>query len=191
MAANEIAERLAAACWVQAGSAGGEAIADYTPAQLRYRSYVGFQNRIITTVDGQTVPLIILPLDHTFSRNETAVFAMRHATVGPSGPALAPTDRSSYPLLAEAAGAYANVWVQPILLAWLGDDLSAPTFMPMGLVGGASDVPDDLSIDTFDAIAVLLPSEDDVALAGDFSVLVLKHPPREADTIVLQVLPVS
>ncbi len=187
MAANEIAERLAASAWVQCGSDGGESLADFDPAQLRYRSYVGFQNRIITTVNAALIPIIILPLDRTLSRSECAVFAHRHGTAGPTGD---PEDsRQTYPVYDEPAASYAQVFCQPIMLSWLGPDLSAPLYMPFGIAPGPVSVPDDQPLDTFDALAVLLPWADGAAFAGDFSVLVLKHPKLEGETIVQAVLP--
>lgn len=184
MAANEIAERLAASCWVQCGSTGGEGIADFDPADLRYRSYVGFNNRILTTTNAQMVPLIVLPLDRILSRSECAVFAFRHATVGPQS-----GSREGYPIYSTPAETYAQIFAQPIMLSWLGDDLSAPDFMPFGLFPGPNTIAAGEPLDTFDAIAVVLPTVDNVGLAGDFSVLVLKHPPIEGETVVEAVLP--
>lgn len=187
MSANEIAERLAAACWVQCGSVGGESIADLDPAQIRYRSYVGFQNRIITTTDATLVPLLVLPLDRTFSRDETALFVHRHGTVGPNDD---PDSREAYPLYSAPAGSYAQVFASPIMLSWLGPDFSSPLFMPFGLDPGPVSVPVGQPLNTFDAIAVLLPVADGDGFAGDFSVLVLKHPKIEGVTTIEAVLPV-
>lgn len=187
MAANEIAERLAASAWVQCGSDGGESLADFDPGQLRFRSLVGFQNRIITTNNGSLVPLIILPLDRTLSRAECAVFAHRIATAGPTGDQ--EETRQTYPVYDAPAASYAQVFCEPIMLSWLGDDLTAPAYMPFGLFPGPVSVPDDQPLDTFDALAVVLPSDAGVAFAGDFCVLVLKHPKIEGETIVQAVLP--
>lgn len=187
MSANEISERLAASCWVQCGSAGGEGIADLDPDQIRFRSRVGFKDEIITTSDAALVPCIVLQLDRVMSRTECAVFVHRHGTVGPNLDT--ETDRETYPIYATPEANYAQVFAQPILLEWLGDDLSSPTFMPFGLNPGPTTVPLATPLDQFDAIAVLLPVEDAGALAGDFSVLVLKHPKLEGTTTVLAVLP--
>lgn len=187
MAANEIAERLAASAWVQCGSDGGESLADFSPDQLRYRSLVGFQNRILTTTNPTLVPLIILPLDRTLSRAECAVFAHRHGTAGPTDDQ--EDTRQTYPVYDAPAASYAQVFCEPIMLSWLGDDLSSPTYMPFGLFPGPIVVPDDQPLDTFDALAIVLPVGDGVAFAGDFSVLVLKHPKIEGETVIQAVLP--
>jgi hypothetical protein len=187
LAANEVSERLAASCWVQCGSTGGEGIADLDPAQIRYRSRVGFQDRIITTVDATVVPCIVLPLDRTLSRSECAVFAHRHGTVGPN---LQEDDRETYPLFPVPDTNYSQVFCQPLLLEWLGDDLTTPLFMPFGLNPGPVSVPLGEPLDQFDAIAVLLPTEGGAALAGDFSVLVSKHAKIEGGTTLLSVLPI-
>lgn len=187
MAANEISERLRAAAWVQCGAApGGEGVDQFSPAQLRFRSYVGFKNRIITTVDGLTVPLILLELDEPCARSECAIYAFRHATVGAND-----VSRLSYPFLPIPAASYASVWAQPFQMAWLGPNLEAPTWYPMGLAPGPNAVPDGFNLDLFDAIAVLLPTVDGEASSGDFSVLVMNHPPLEGSTLVLQVLPAA
>ena len=189
MSANEIAERLAASAWVQCGSAGGEAVNALANNQIRFRSNVGFQQRIITTTDANAFPLLILPLDRTLNRNECAVFACRHGTQGPGATM---TDRSVYPFLTEPVPDVPQVFVQPILLEWLGPDLSAPQFYPFGLVVGVIPTapPVGANLDLFDAVAVLLPVPIANASSGDFSVLVLKHPPREGDTTIQAVMPV-
>lgn len=186
MAANEISERLAAAAWVQCGSQGGEGIADLDPDEIRYRSRVGFQDRIITTLDATVIPLLVLPLDRVLSRSECAVFVKRQSTVGPN---LDPEDRGTYPIFSVPEADYADVFASPIMLSWLGPDLGTPTYMPFGLNPGPTAVPDGEPLDTFDAIAVLLPTTGGQALSGDFSVLVLKHPKIEGGTTVEQVLP--
>lgn len=184
MAANEIAERLAAACWVRFGSVGGEAVNALDPSEVGYRSRVGFTNRIITTLDGTTAPLFILPLDRTMSRTECAVFAQRIATVGPND-----VSRLAYPLLFTPPADHANVAAEPILLAWLGDDLTNPTYMPFGLLPGPTDVPAGHSLDLFDAIAILLPL-DGAALSGDVCVMVWEHAkPEGADEPIEAALP--
>lgn len=188
MAANEIAERLAAACWVQCGSDGGEGGPNYlSNDQIRYRSYVGFQNRIITTTDASLVPVIVLPLDRTLSRSECAVFAQRVGTVGPNDTPL--TYRDTYPQYDAAAATYAQCFAQPIMLSWMGDDLSTPLYYPFGLYPGPIAVPDGEDLDTFDAIAIVLPAELGLAYSGDVSVLVLKHPKIEGTTTIEAVLP--
>lgn len=187
MAANEISERLAAAAWVQCGAAdGGEGVAVFTAAQLRFRSYVSFKNRIITTTAPGSVPLLLLELDRVFSRRECAVLAVRHGTVGPT-----PDSRVSYPSLGGPAADYSDVFAQPFHMDWLGPDLENPLWYPMGLLPGPQAVPGTFDLDLFNAVAVLLPVDATVAQSGDFSVLVLKHPPIEADTEVLAVLPVG
>lgn len=189
MAANEISERLAAAAWVQCGAVdGGEGIAQFSAANLRYRSYVGFQNRIITTVNVADAPLVILPLDRVMSRKEAAVFAVRHGTVGPTQSDLS---RPSYPIFEAAQASYPNVFAQPIHLDWMGANLASPTFYPMGLPPGPTAVPLGFDMDLFNAIAVLLPALAAVGQAGDFSVLVLKHAKIEGSTTVEQVLPAA
>ncbi|HKY36506.1 MAG TPA: hypothetical protein VJN18_11240 [Polyangiaceae bacterium] len=184
MAANEVKERLAAACWVQAGSSGGEAINAIDANEIRYRSLVGFRQEIITTTDMNGLPVLILPLDRTFSRKECAVFACRHATCGPNA-----ASRLPYPFLTAAPASVPQVFVQPILLEWLGPDLSAPTFFPFGIINGAipTSPPLGSNLDLFDAIAVLLPlPAPDAGASGDFSVLVLKHPPLEGTATELE-----
>jgi hypothetical protein len=187
MAANEISERLAAAAWVQCGAEdGGEGVAVFDVSQLRFRSYVSFKNRITTTTSPGEVPLLLLELDRVFSRRECAVFAVRHGTVGPT-----PASRASYPSLGGPAADYSEVFAQPFHMDWLGPDLENPTWYPMGLLPGPQAVPGTFDLDLFNAVAVLLPVTDGVAESGDFSVLLLKHPPIEGDTEVLSVLPVG
>jgi len=189
MAANEIANRLRAAAWVQCGAVdGGEGIDQFSADELRYRSYVGFQNRIITTVTAAEVPLILLPLDGVLTREECAVFGWRHGTVGPLN---VPTSRASYPALGAPGANYSQVFVQPFHLDWLGPDLSVPTWYPMGLLPGPQSVPTGFDLNLFNALAVLLPVVADVAQSGDFSVLVLQHPKLEGETVVETVLPVA
>lgn len=188
MAANEIAERLRAAAWVQCGALdGGEGVDQFDPSQLRFRSLVGFQNRIITTTNAEEVPVIVLKIDgEPCSRKECAVFAFRHGTVEP-----VPDSRASYPILSSAQANYANVFIQPCHLDWFGVDLSNPTWYPFGLNPGPFTVPAGFDLDLFNAIAVILPIADGVAQSGDFSVLVLKHPPIEGETVVEAVLPTA
>ena len=187
MAANEIAERLRAAAWVECGAVdGGEGVDTFDVDQLRFRSLVGFQNRIWTTVNAAEVPVMILKLDDVCSRRECAVFAFRHGTVEP-----VPDSRSSYPVLSSAQANYANVFVQPCHLGWFGPDLSNPLWYPFGLAPGPYTVPGDFDLDLFNAIAVILPIAGGVAQSGDFSVLVLKHPPIEGATVIEAVLPAS
>ena len=178
MSANEIAERLAAACWVQCGSSGGEAINALANDQIRFRSLVGFQQRIITTTDANAFPLLILPLDRAFARKECTVLANR---IGTAGPGATLVDRSVYPFLTEPVPDVPQVFVQPILLEWLGPDLTAPLFYPFGLVVGAVPTapPVGANLDLFDAIAVLLPVPIANASSGDFCIVVLEHPPLE------------
>jgi hypothetical protein len=189
MAANEIAERLAAACWVQCGGGDGEAVNALNNNRIRFRSLVGFQQRIITTTDAEAMPVLILPLDRTLNRIECAVIACRHATAGPG---LDFINRAVYPDLLAPVPDVPQVFVQPILLEWLGPDLANPTFFPFGIVNGVIPraPPVDSNLDLFDAIAVLLPVPVATASSGDFSILVLKHPPREGDTLVQAVMPV-
>ena len=190
MASNEISERLVAAAWVQCGGAGGEAINALDPTQIRFRSLVGFRQQIITTSDALALPVLILPLDRTLSRRECAVLAFRHATCGPFA-----GSREPYPTLFGAVPNVPNVFCHPFLLEWMGPDLTAPTFFPFGIINGLIPVVPPLgsNLDLFDAIAVLLPTIDVdpfTGLAGDFSVLVMKHPPMEGETTLLPLLPV-
>ena len=190
MASNEIAERLVAACWVQCGGAGGEAINALNPTQIRFRSICGFQQEIITTTDALALPVLILPLDRTLVRSECAVSATRVATCGPFA-----GSREPYPTLLAAVPEVPQVFTHPIMLEWLGDDLSAPTFFPFGIINGTIPVvpPEGANLDQFDAICVLLPTIDAdpfTGLAGDFCVVVMKHPPLEGDTALQPVLPV-
>lgn len=177
MAANEIAERFAAACWVQCGSSGGEAANVFDVAQLRFRSQIGFKNILITTTDVNTSPMIVLQLDRVFSRRETALIVNRLGTVEP-----VEGDRLSYPLLGGVPDGVSQVAAHPCLMAWFGTDLTAPDWMPWGL-GGSPDVPDGQSVDLFDAIAILLPLEEDDGLpsAGDFCVALFEHQRPEAE----------
>lgn len=187
MAANEIAERLAAMAWIQCGSAGGEAVNGLVGTQIRYRSRSGFQNRIITTEEADLLPVIVLPLDRAYSRAECAVFAVRLGSVGPGG-----TSRLNYPLLGGPLTDYPQCMAEPCMLEWFGPDLSAPTYMPFGLPPGPPGVPLGQSLELFDAIAVLLPVDDGeppLGRAGDVCVLVLKHPPAEGGTTVQPLLP--
>lgn len=184
MAANEIAERFAAACWVRLGSDGGEAINTLANDQIGYRSRIGFTNRIITTLIPQTVPLIVLPLDRVLSRRETAVFANRIATVEPFA-----GERYGYPFVQLALPDTPQVMVQPIMLAWLGADLSNPDWMPFGLLPGPNTVPGDSDLNLYDAIALLLPYNSG-ALSGDVCVGIFEHPQPDAEDEPLEeVLP--
>lgn len=185
MAANEIANRFAAAAWVRCGGAGGEAPNSLDPASIRFRSRVGFQNRIITTTNANSRPLLILPLDRELSRKETAIIARRVGTVGRLDPWYY---RESYPVLTTPPTDVAQVFVQPMHLDWMGDDLSAPDYLPFGLT--PSTVPNGFDLDVYNAVAVLLPFEDLEGLAGDFCLFIAQHSmPDAADQPVRQVLP--
>lgn len=185
MAANEIANRFAAAAWVRCGGAGGEAPNSLDPASIRYRSRVGFQNRIITTLNANSRPLLILPLDRELSRKETAIIARRVGTVGRLDPWYY---RESYPVLTTPPTDVAQVFVQPMHLDWMGDDLSAPDYLPFGLT--PSTVPNGFDLDVYNAVAVLLPFEDLEGLAGDFCLFIAQHSMPDAnDQPVRQVLP--
>jgi len=189
MAANEISERLRAAAWVQCGSVdGGEGLDFLSVDQIRYRSYVGFQNRIITTVNVADAPLVILPLDDVLSRSECAVFAIRHGTVSPTSSVL---DRASYPQILTPADGYAGVFAQPCHLDWFGPDFTAPDWYPMGLNPGPISVPDGFDLNLFNAVAVLLPLIGGTGASGDFSILVLKHARLEGETTVEALLPAA
>jgi len=184
MAANEIEERLAAAAWVRAGSAGGEAIHLLDPASLRYRSRISFQNRLITTTDASLRGLVILPLDRVFSRTETAVFGCRLGTVQRDD---ADTSRASYPDLGTPPDNVAQIAVEPIHLDWLGPDLTAPLFLPFGFAPAS--VPLGFDLNLYNALAVLLPFQV-ATLSGDFCVAVFEHAkPEVADQPVQAVLP--
>lgn len=180
MAANEIAERFAAAAWVKCGGAGGEGQNVFDVSTLSFRSFVGFKNILITTVDVNASPMVVLQLDRVFSRRETAVLVTRHGTVGS-----VEGDRLSYPLFGGVPTEVAQLAAHPCLMAWFGDDLRNPTWMPFGL-GGSPLVPVGEPIDLFDAIAVELPVGGANALAGDFSVAVFEHnrPDAEDEPIV-------
>jgi hypothetical protein len=185
VAANEIANRFAAACWVRCGGAGGEAPNSLDPSTIRYRSRVGFTNRIITTTDANARPLLILPLDRELSRRETAVIAKRVGTVGRIDLF---TARESYPDLGTVPSDVAQVFVQPMHLDWMGDDLSAPDYLPFGI--SPSVVPTGFDVDLYNAVAVLLPFEGGEGLSGDFCVFVVQHPhPDAVDQPVRQILP--
>lgn len=177
MASNEISERFAAAAWVQCGSDGGEGAGVVSAAQLRFRSAVGFKNRIITTTDIIGRPLVVLELDRELNRRETAVFVERLGTVGYN-----PDTRSSYPNVGPAVPtSVPQPIAQPCHLAWFGPDLSAPLWMPFGMSGGAGTlVPDGFDLDVYNAIAVLLPSITDAGRSGDFTVAVFEHPRPDA-----------
>jgi hypothetical protein len=193
MAANELQERLAAACWVQCGGGDGEAVNALDVTRLRFRSLVGFQQRIITTTNAQAMPVLILPLDRTLTRTECAVFATRLGTAGPDLEDF--ENRAVYPDLLAPVPDVAQVFVQPILLEWLGPDLANPTFFPFGIVNGVIPraPPVGANLNLFDAIAVLLPANVSlpvpVGQSGDFCVVVLKHPPLELDTEIVAELP--
>jgi hypothetical protein len=171
MAANEVAERFAAACWVKFGSEGGEAVNVLTVGEVAYRSRVGFQNRILTTIAVDTIPLFILPLDRVFSRKETSVFANRVSTIGPHD-----GSRLVYPYFGVVQGDAPGLFIQPIMLEWLGDDLENPAFMPFGLPPAGGVVPGEGDLDYFDAIAVLLSMNEGNALAGDVCISLYQHP---------------
>lgn len=186
MPANEIAERLAAACWVRCGPADplGEGNVNLLAAgSIAFRSRTGFQNRIITGAVIATNPLVLLPLDKTYSRRETAVLANRLATVDTPSRLTYPSAAGVFP----AVGTLLDILVQPIMLEWMGPDLAVPLWVPFGLNVGLLGVAAGFDLDLFDTIAVMLPVDDLVtpaALSGDFSVLVMKHPlPEGVDTI--------
>lgn len=185
MSANEIAERFAAACWVKFGSLGGEATNELAVSQVAYRSRCGFTDRIYTTIDATAIPLFILPLDRVFSRKETAVFARRLGTVAPID-----GSRVSYPLMFTPPEDTANLSFQPMLMAWMGDDLTNPAYLPFGLSPTGGVVPDGYDLDLYDAIAILLPVGDLGALSGDVCVFVTQHPkPDTADAPIVAALP--
>lgn len=188
MSANEIAERFAAAAWVKCGSEGGEGAGAFNPDFLSLRSAVGFKQRIITTTAANTRPLIVLELDRTLSRRETAVLARRIGTVGYNDD---PAVRTSYPLLNPLPESVADVFVEPCHLDWFGPDLSAPNWMPFGMSGGGSTlVPPGFNMDRYNALAVLLPSVTNSARVGDFVVAVFEHPPPDTtQQTIIEILP--
>jgi hypothetical protein len=187
VSSNEIAERFSAACWVKCGSLGGEGVNQLEPSTVQLRSYVGFQNRIITTSNALTRPLFVLPLDHAVCRSKAAVFATRLGTVGPTNDPIAA--RESYPAFGGTIPeSVAQVIVQPIQLAWLGPDLTNPVWLPFNLPGAdQSTVPDGFDLDVFDAVAVLLPGDTE-GLSGDFCVFVEVHPIIETADLPLRPL---
>ncbi len=175
MAANEIAERFAAAAWVKFGSNGGEAVNVLTVNEVAYRSRVGFRDTIITSTSVEFTPLFILPLDRTFTRKETSIFANRVCTVGPHD-----DSRLSYPYFGVPQADAPGLFVQPIMLEWLGADLENPDFMPFGLPPPGGVVPGEGDLDHFDAIAILLSMNEGEALAGDVCLMLYEHPKPDA-----------
>lgn len=184
MSANEIAERFSAAAWLRCGSQGGEGNNDLDPATLTLRSAVGFQQRIITTTDANTRPLIVLVIDRTLCRAKAAAWAVRIGSVGPNDN---PLSRESYPSSSTPNDSVPQVAVQLCHLDWFGPDLTNPTWMPFGMTGGDSfTVPDGYDLNTFNAVAILLPIAEGGGSSGDVCVFVEGHPILETGDLPLQ-----
>lgn len=184
MSSNEIAERFSAACWLRVGSQGGEGNNDFDPSTLKLRSAVGFQQRIITTTNANTQPLIVLPIDRTLCRAKAAAWAVRIASVGPNDN---PLSRETYPSSSDAPDSVPQVAVQLCHLDWFGPDLSNPLWLPFGLPGGdAFTVPDGFDLNTFNAVAILLPIAEGGGSSGDVCVFVEGHPILETADLPLQ-----
>lgn len=183
MAANELAEALQALIWVRMSGEGGFATED----GFGIRAQCGFQQRVIASEALKDFGLIILLLERTHTRREAAVI------VSPIGT----TDalRNNYPQPGDGTTQQLETparcpVVQPLMLEWLGPDLTAPSWLPFG-----SDLlPGDANPELFDAIGVLMPAgaSEGVTLAGDFSIAVYKMPPLPdgAEAVVERVIPV-
>jgi len=172
VAANEIAERLAAAAWLRFGSEAGEGAAILDPEKISIRSAVGFQQRLIISSDLDNFPCVIIPLDRTLSRKETCVYGQMVSTVDDA-------TRRNYPLVTGPATVYQpQPLVEPVHLDWIGD-FADPDWLPLTYTPGA--VPNGFDLDQYNAIAVGLVSagEGGGTLAGDVTIFVLKHPMLE------------
>lgn len=187
MPANEIANRLAAAGWI-----GVEENED-NDIVLRLRSQVSCENRLLIPsdagIDFYQYPLIIVPLDRTFSRRETTINAWTVATVQEY-------ERITYPpaWLIEPDDSYDNdtplvdtrVLTQPMHLDWMGP-LNAPVWLPFE---ANADVPAGFDLDLYNAIAFLLPLSNPggeqpiTVLNSDIQFLVFQHPPVTEETLV-------
>lgn len=169
MAANEIAERIAAHAWVSLGPKSGTDLPYLDANSIGFRSQVGFNSIIITTEDVTVYPLLVLLLDREMSRKQNHVMAYQVSTVDLLGRSYPQPTLGDSPHLPN---------VQPIHTSWVGD-FTAPSWLPFG----TDVVPNyaDRDLDKFNAIAILLPGEtpgeaDFQAFAGDISVLVLACP---------------
>lgn len=182
MAANELAEALQALIWVQMGGELGL----LTEGGIGIRAQCGFQQRIITSESPKDFALLIFLLERTHNRRESAVVVSPVGTTDPGG--------NNYPQLVDGGTqqletpARAPI-IQPIMLEWLGADLTNPDWLPFD----ADNLPTNVNMDLFDAIAVMQPANTGGAsLAGDFCLAVYKMPPLPAGTPVTveTVLPV-
>ena len=181
MAANELVEALQALIWVQLTGELGL----LTEGGIGIRSQCGFQQRIIASESPKDFGLLIFLLERTHSRRESAVVVSPVGTTDAAG--------NNYPQLLDATQqletpARAPI-VQPIMLEWLGPDLSNPDWLPFDsdVLGGS------VNMDHFDAIAVQVPANGvGASLAGDFCLAVYKMPPLpEGTTVTVEtVLPV-
>lgn len=196
MPANEIANRLAAAAWIQFLSDG----ADPPSYTLSLRSQVSCQGRIITTATSPAIgdlsfiecPVIIVPLDREFSRKETQILAHPLDTIDDS------ENRATYPWTVfdnfdeTDATPDLRVLMQPLHLDWIGDP-AAPSWLPFD-VGSTSDpVPDGFDIDVYNAVAFMLTSnnEDEVPVGQDFCFMIFQSPAVNAETVVEATLAVQ
>lgn len=182
MAANELAEALQALIWVQMLGEAGQLTED----GIGIRAQCGFQQRVIASEAAKDFGLLILLLERTHSRRESAIVVSPVGTTG--------TQRDNYPQPGESGTGQLELptrapAIQPIMLEWLGPDLGAPTWLPFG----DETLPSTANADQFDAIAVLQPANDEGnTLAGDFSIALYKMPPLPDGTVatVEKVLPV-
>lgn len=162
MAANEIAERIAAHAWLRLGPQVSD-VAALDDSSIGFRSQVGFIERVITTTDAKAYPLLILELDRELVRTENQVLAYTVGSVDALG--------RSYPQ-PELGNAARLPNVEAIHTSWIGN-YAAPSWLPFN----GDPVPDyaarDLNV--FNAIALLLPAGE-LAYAGDVCVLALRSP---------------
>lgn len=172
MAANEIAERLAASAWLRVQPDGNAPAAALLSA-LQFRSMVGFQQSVYTRVNFGS-GLALLLLDRELSRRETTVHAWFPYTVSDE-------TRNSYP--DQAAVTPQAVLVEPFHFDWIGDP-TAPSWLPFGVLGPA--VPAGFDLDRYNALALQLADDGN---ACDYVVTVFEHPRYDGPTVVLNVLP--
>lgn len=172
MAANEIAERLAASCWLRV-QPDGAAPAVPVLANLQFRSMVGFQQNVYTRI-AFGGGLVLLLLDRELSRRETTVHAWFPFTASDE-------TRLTYPSPNELVPQY--TMVQPFHLDWIGDP-AAPSWLPFQNL--APPVPNGFDLDRYNGIAMRLGEDGN---AADYVVTVFEHPRYDGPTVILNVLP--
>lgn len=181
MSANEISERIAAHAWLRLGPKPGNIVV-LESGSVGFRSQVGLIERVRTTTDATTYPLLVLELDRELSRSQNQVLAYLLGSIDAAGRSYPEPVLGNGPRLPN---------VQPIHTSWIGN-YTAPSWLPFtgdpvpGYAGR--------NLDLFNAVAILLQADvsevGSDAYAGDVSVLVLQSPIGGPARAIAPVIPV-